>query len=184
MTEEEANQKLRELAAETARAAKGLIDKEVQPIVAAYIAGELNESEAREELRKRAHYLATAPESRLNLILSTQKRRAQSIGQLMAQDPTQLEMYPAWRLTRRAWRMVPRKDWPQRWEAAGSAVGFKGALRYDFVALKSSPIWDALGRGEGGFKDVLGDPFPPFAFGSGMGWVRVSKEECKELGLV
>ena len=184
MTEEEATQMLHDLAAETARAAKGLIDKEVQPIVAAYIAGELNESEARDAIRERANYLATAPESRLNLILSTQKRRAQSIGQLMAQDSVQRELYPAWRLTRRAWRMVPRKDWPQRWAAAGAAVGFEGALMGDFVALKSSPIWAALGRGEGGFKDVLGDPFPPFAFGSGMGWVRVSREECMELGLL
>lgn len=184
MTRDEANQMLHELAVETDRAAKRLVAAEVKPVVAAYIAGELNESEAREALRERARHLAAAPESRLNLILSTQKRRAQSIGQLMAQDPVQLELYPAWRLTRVAWREHPRTDWPRRWAAAGASCGFAGALQDRFIALKSSPIWAALGRGEGGFKDVLGDPFPPFAFGSGLGWRRVSREECKELGLI
>ena len=180
MTQEEAESRLRELARETARAAKGCIEKAMQPIVADYIAGEISLSEARE----RVMALADLSEPRINLILSTQKRRAQSIGQLMSQNPVQRAMYPAWRLKRIAWRAVPREDWPARWAAAGASCGFAGALQDSFIALKSSPIWTALGRGEGGFKDVLGDPFPPFAFGSGMGWRRVSREECIQLGLI
>lgn len=180
MPPEEAEKAIRDLAGETAKAAKGYIEKALQPIVADYIAGEISLSEARE----RVMALADLSEPRINLILSTQKRRAQSIGQLMAQNPVQRAMYPAWRLVRTAWRAVPRKDWPARWAAAGASCGFQGALEGSFVALKDSPVWAALGRGEGGFKDVLGDPFPPFAFGSGMGWRRVSREECIQLGLI
>ena len=51
------------------------------------------------------------------------------------------------------------------------------------VALKSSPIWQALGDGVGGFKDTLGNPYPPFAYSSGMGWTDISRRECAELGL-
>jgi len=180
MTRDEADTKLRELARETAAAAKGYIEKALQPIVAGYIAGELSLGEARERVMD----LAELSSPRIDLMLSTQKRRAQSIGQLASQDRVQRELYPAWRLVRNAWRGKPRTDWPERWAAAGASCGFEGALQNDFIALKDSPIWAALGRGEGGFRDTLGDPFPPFAFGSGMGWRRVGREECERLGLI
>ena len=52
------------------------------------------------------------------------------------------------------------------------------------VALKSSPIWQALGDGAGGFRDTLGNPYPPFAFGSSYAWVHVDRLEARELGLL
>ena len=52
------------------------------------------------------------------------------------------------------------------------------------VALKNSPIWQALGDGVGGYNDTLGNPYPPFAFDSGMAWVGVDRSECIKLGLV
>ena len=52
------------------------------------------------------------------------------------------------------------------------------------MALKSSPIWAALGNGAGGFKDTLGNPYPPFAYSSGMGWEDVDRETAEQLGLV
>ncbi|MBR2939389.1 MAG: hypothetical protein IKC15_05980, partial [Kiritimatiellae bacterium] len=81
-------------------------------------------------------------------------------------------------------RKVPRDDWDRRWAAAGAATGWQGACSDDYVALKDSPIWAALGEGAGGFRDAIGNPFPPFAFGSGMSWARVSRAEAAELGLV
>ena len=51
------------------------------------------------------------------------------------------------------------------------------------VALKSSPIWQALGDGAGGYRDTLGNPYPPFAYNSGLDWSDVDAEECAELGL-
>ncbi len=92
---------------------------------------------------------------------------------------------PAWRLTRVGYRENPRQDWQMRWQAAGDTVGWEGAIKgNDFVALKDSPIWRALGEGAGGFDDALQNSHPPFAFGSGMGWVNVGCRECKNLGLV
>ncbi len=121
--------------------------------------------------------------ARMDLIIDTQSQMAASVAQLEAQTGSVVAMWPAWRLTRLEGRGMPRQDWPERWAAAGSACGFEGALQDRFIALKSSPIWQALGDGEGGFRDTLGNPYPPFAYGSGMGWVDVTRDECEELGL-
>ena len=122
---------------------------------------------------------------RLDLIVETQTQMAASVAQLQEQTPAVTAMWPAWELTRLEGRAMPRGDWPQRWDAAGRAVGFDGVSRdYGrFVALKGSPIWQALGDGAGGFRDTLGNPYPPFAYGSGMGWVDVTREDCVALGL-
>ena len=50
------------------------------------------------------------------------------------------------------------------------------------IALKTSPIWEALGS-RFLFDDALNVDHPPFAFGSGMGWREVPLEEAQELGL-
>ena len=52
------------------------------------------------------------------------------------------------------------------------------------VALKSSGIWEALGDGAGGYDDTLGNPYPPFAFNSGMWTQDVSRADCESLGLL
>ncbi len=52
------------------------------------------------------------------------------------------------------------------------------------VARKDSPIWQALGDGAGGFDDTLGTPYPPFAFGSGMGVEDVDRDTAMSLGLI
>jgi len=123
--------------------------------------------------------------ARLNLIIDTQTQMAASVARLSEQTPAVLEMWPAWELVRLEGRDMPRGDWPQRWDAAARDVGFEGVSR-DFgrmVALKDSPIWLAIGNGAGGFRDTLGNPYPPFAFNSGMGWVDVTREDCVSLGL-
>ena len=51
------------------------------------------------------------------------------------------------------------------------------------MALKSSPIWQAIGDGAGGYSDTLGNAYPPFAFGSGLGWLEASADESTEAGL-
>ena len=153
---------------------------ELQPIVDAFNAGEINLAEVRE----RAARVFAANEQRLDFIVKTQRRMAQSLGQLAAQTPGQIARYPAWRLVRGGSRKVPRDDWDRRWAAAGAATGWQGACSDDYVALKNSPIWAALGEGAGGYRDAIGNPFPPFAFGSGMSWARVSRAEAAELGLV
>ena len=180
MDERELQEKLHEIARAGALAAVRHLAPELRPIVEAYNAGEINLAEVRE----RAAAVFAANEARLDFIFSTQRRMAQSLGQLAAQTPGQLRRYPAWRLVRGGTRMVPRGDWARRWAAAGSATLWQGACKDDLVALKSSPIWAALGQGAGGYRDAIGNPFPPFAFGSGMTWERVSRAECAALGLV
>lgn len=181
MTEKELAEKLREIARAGALAAARHLMPQLQPIIEAYNAGEINLAEARERVAQ----VFAANEPRIDLIVQTQRRMAQSLGQLhYGSEPGQLRRYPAWRLVRGGTRMVPRKDWKRRWAAAGSATLWQGACKDDFVALKSSPIWAALGAGAGGFRDAIGNPFPPFAFGSGMGWERVSRDEAAALGLV
>lgn len=180
MTQKELSERLHEIARAGALAAARHLAPQLLTIVGDFNAGAINLAEARE----RATQVFSANEPRIDLIVKTQRRMAQSLGQLAAQTPGQIARYPAWRLVRGGTRRVPRDDWDRRWIAAGSATGWQGACRDVFVALKDSPIWAALGDGAGGFRDAIGNPFPPFAFGSGMAWQRVARDEAAALGLV
>jgi hypothetical protein len=51
------------------------------------------------------------------------------------------------------------------------------------VALKNHPIWERLGD-PALFDDGLGNPYEPFAFGSGMGTVDVSRDDAMGLGII
>lgn len=95
-------------------------------------------------------------------------------------------------LERVAPRQKPRADWVRRWYCAAHDVKFKGVVQeFDengnpkdtMIAEKRSPIWAALARGAGGFRDACGKGKPPFAFGSGMGWVahQIAKPHFRKL---
>lgn len=119
---------------------------------------------------------------RIQLILDTNIKQAISLGQIAAsEDPMQMMMNPAWELRRMGARKKPRGDWKKRWAAAGDRCGWKGALKKKMVALKISPIWQAIADGAGGFKDTLGSPYPPFAFGSGLAWASVGRGAWKKM---
>lgn len=75
----------------------------------------------------------------------------------------------------------PRKDWDLRWYSAARAVNNEGVVIVKDkngrptnikAARKDSPIWIALANGAGGFKDSIGSGKPPFAYGSGIGWIE------------
>jgi hypothetical protein len=113
---------------------------------------------------------------RLGLIYDMQKAQAEEYARFkLDQTEGALMLYPAQRLVRIEGRMVPR-DWPQRWDEAGTLVGWDGALQSPMVALKTSPIWEALSR--------FDTPWPPFDFNSGMGLEDVDREESVALGLI
>ena len=129
--------------------------------------------------------------ARMQLQIETNIRQARSVAQAKAgSTPSALSMFPAWKLVRIYGRRVQR-DWAARWQAAGDSVGWEGAAKgYPgptgeprMIALKSSPIWQAIGDGAGGYTDTLGNAYPPFAFGSGLEWLEVSVAEAKEAGL-
>lgn len=159
-------------------------------------AGELNDEYARTELMNTLADMGHSPTDdgglanpasfrRLDLIVKTQRQMAASVAKIANQTPETVAAVPAWELMRFAPRSAPRTDWARRWEAAGEAVGWDGALPgVRMVALKASPIWFALGNGAGGWRDTLGNPYPPFAFGSGLDWMGVGRDECVALGLI
>lgn len=169
---------------------------QVRAVCAQVAGGGLNLADARmvltRTLRNMGHDTANAsgiqdPASRrrLDLIVKTRTEMAANAARINAQDESSVYAVPAWELLRFGQRRVPR-DWPERWKAAGDAVGWVGASR-DYgtmVALKDSPIWAALGNGAGGYRDTLGNPYPPFAFSSGMAWAGVLRRDCIRMGLI
>lgn len=178
----------------------------LQKVLGKVASGEINNADARLELLNQLDTLGYAPETgfpgdeargvppasgltdlsgrrRLDLIIDTNREMASNAALVAKQTPAELEMFPAWRLERYEGRAVPRADWQARWQSAGDATAWEEAIPSQMVALKSSPIWNALGNGAGGFKDALGNPYPPFAFSSGLQWSPVSAADCQRLGL-
>lgn len=129
-------------------------------------------------------------DARINLVIKTNTELAQGAGSFIQQnaDPDVVAEYPALELIRYEDRETMR-DWETRWQAAATESGDTDAARVladsgRMVALKASPIWDSLGNGAGGYDDTLGNPFPPFAFNSGMWTDEVSRADAMELGLI
>ena len=175
---------------------------ELREVLVQYASGEVNRADATLALTRSLERLGHSPmdgsaitnpasQKRIDLILETNRQMAASVASIQAQTVDSLDDFPGWELMRVIGRRVPREDWARRWAAAGDAVGWQGAARHtgeypewSFIALKNSPIWAALGSGAGGFRDTLGNPYPPFAFGSGLNWGDVDRERCEELGLL
>jgi hypothetical protein len=115
---------------------------------------------------------------RLNLIYDQQTRQAQEYARWkMDHDADVLDEFPAYRLGEST-ADNPRDEafWRGRWAEAGSSVGWEGALQEDMVALKTSPIWQALSR--------FGTPWPPFDYGSQRDLDDVDRQEAEALGLL
>ena len=162
----------------------------IREVCAQVSEGSINQATARARLLETLAQMGHSPLDGGGLTNPASIRRLNLVAKLNEETPATLEQWPAWRLTRMEGRGVPRPDWAKRWRAAGDACGWEGALPnsgiypdWDMVALKNSPIWRELGNGAGGFRDTLGNPFPPFAFGSGLDWEDVDAEECSDLGL-
>lgn len=167
----------------------------IREVCTAMSAGSINAADARAQLLSILEQMGHSPQDdgglknpasirRLNLILDTQRQMAASVARLSEETEVTAFMDPAWELVRMGTRRVPREDWPARWHAAGASIGWEGALKDRFIALKSSPIWQALGDGAGGFTDTLHNPYPPFAYSSGMDWRAVDRDTCEKLGLI
>lgn len=126
----------------------------------------------------RLENLASA--TRVDLVVKTTRMANESLKQLEeASDPIQKELNPCWEIMRDEWRKEPR-DWDARWQQAANAVMWDGVAKNTtrMIARKDSPIWNELGTG---FDDSIGNPYPPFFWGSGMGWEIVTAEEIEGL---
>lgn len=116
---------------------------------------------------------------RIKFVLDTQERLVSNYGHWTAgQDDLARFAFPAYELVRIFPRDKERDDWPERWVRAGGEL-----LEGRMVAAKDDPVWDALGS-SAEFDDGLDNPYPPFAFGSGMGWRDVPREEAIALGII
>ena len=86
-------------------------------------------------------------------------------------DDDNLNAVPAQEFVRIEDRKEPRKDWPQRWRAAGGKL-YGGRM----IALKTDPVWANLSR--------FNTPWPPYDYGSGMGVQDIFRSEAVALGLL
>ncbi len=153
----------------------------------------------------RKHSLEGFDDAKIDFALTTARDVANGAGVYAkeALDAEVVEAYPAWELLRvydrdvpRGFRMfkgtlipMPGDDWPTRFNRAAEASGDAVAANVlqatgRMIALKASPLWQALGDGAGGYTDTLGNPFAPFAFNSGYDLNNVGRIECQELGLL
>lgn len=120
-------------------------------------------------------------ERRLNLILDTQSKLMRGLGQKL-RGLDRMETAPAWQLVRAEARRAPR-DWEERFATAADNIDNQGVLDAgQMIALKTSPVWAALGSAHL-FDDALNVDHPPFAFQSGMGWREVFVADLTALGL-
>jgi len=127
-------------------------------------------------------------DARINLVIKTQTETKQGAGAyLQGADPAVLEAFPCWELYRLESKKTTR-DWPSRFRLAAQIAGDTDAARVldatgRMIARKDSPLWDELGS-QDNFDDGLQNPYPPFAFNSGM-WTRnVAYDEAEQLGFV
>jgi hypothetical protein len=164
--------------------------------------GETNPATARLKLKQylEASGYETTPEAagtitdfgsdaRLNLILRTNAQMAQGYGWFMqGQSEAVLDEWPCQELVRTGTRKEPR-EWEERWQAAcGEAEDAAAQRVFDMtgrmIARKDSPVWQAIADGAGGYEDTLGQPYPPFAFNSGMGVRDIDRDESMQLDLI
>jgi hypothetical protein len=151
------------------------------------INGKVDYATARLQLGKLSELLDVGhDDARRNLILDTNVATARGYAQArQANDPDVIVAFPAWEFYRAEDRDQQR-DWENRWNFAARASGDVQALGTldrtgRMVALKSSPIWAALGSS---WDDSLGNPYPPFAFRSGMDVTDVDYADAAALGLI
>lgn len=122
---------------------------------------------------------------RRQLMIETSVLDTMGYGRTEAElDPAAMDVNPGWELVRMVQPIGAPRDWPARWRAAGESIGWEGAIAWPMIALKTSPIWQALGNGAGGYEDTLGNPWPPFAYSSGMNRIEISRADCEDAGLI
>jgi|GEM_PF-957847 len=138
-----------------------------------------------------------ASDKRMTLTITTNYRiAANQAFAAKGMEERRLHQWPAWELVRigrvrtprgfkrtkgGAMEPVPGDDWQARFVAAGGELFDKGTR---MIAPKGSDVWQRLGDGAGGYKDTLGNPFAPFAFGSKYGVREVARDECLLLGVI
>jgi hypothetical protein len=128
-------------------------------------------------------------DGRINLVLRTNTQMMQGEGWwLQGQDAAVLDEFPAQELFRAEAR-VKERDWIQRFRLAGQQTGDPMGTGWTItsdgkmIALKNHPIWQKLSD-PSLFPDGLGNPWPPFAFSSGMDVRDVDRDTAESIGII
>lgn len=167
------------------------IVQRLDDLVEKIIAGEMDFATARTEMKKFLDSIGyeaqpqdvgtikdLRTDARIILQLETNVATARGYGQwIQGQTRADLDQWPAQELYRAFARKQPR-EWLIRFQKVGGQV-FKGRM----IALRNSDIWEALGD-PANFPDALGNPYPPFAFNSGMRVRRVDRDTAMNIGLI
>ena len=154
----------------------------LQPIIEKHAAGDANQSTTWLNSTTAIHTLGEEPyfeiggmrqkldDDWLEVVIKT-NAELMSSHRMFAQgiDPETLDAYPAQVLVKARNGDEPY-DWQARWIECGGPK-CNGRL----IALKNHPVWLRLSD--------FGHPHPPFAFGSGMDVIDISRVEAVELAL-
>lgn len=168
--------------------------QKIDDLVKGILAGQIDQASARLAVKQLLAEQGYAPDpehvgglrdlsstQRINLQLETNVDIARGFGwHEQGQEPMVLDAFPAEELVRffGPSNASAQRDWAARWEKAGGKF-YGGRM----IALKSDPVWAALGSVDN-FDDALGNPYPPFAFNSGMDVQDIDRAEAVELGLI
>jgi hypothetical protein len=185
----------------SARMADAEFLQEIDDVTREFVNGEIGWTEAQRRLRAKLAEIGYAPSAedegtirdfttneRIDLIIRTNADIARGYGQwTQGQQQGVLDAFPCAELFRLEHRNIERGSalaksatarlgWVERWNEAG------GTLYEDrMIARKDDPVWQNLGTM---WDDSLGNPYPPFAFNSGM-WVRdVGRSAAVRLGVI
>lgn len=118
---------------------------------------------------------------RIDLKLETDTAVARGAGwREQGMEPDVLDEFPAQELydTAPGGDAKKRRDWAARWAEQGGQF-YDGRM----IALKTDPIWAALGD-PANYDDALGNDFPPFAFNSAWRVRDIDRAEAESLGLI
>lgn len=171
--------------------------QEIDDVTRDFVEGKINLATARLRLLQKLREIGYQPtpgeegtlkdftsDERIDLIIRTNAQIAQGYGQwLQGMRPGVLDAFPCAELFRAAHRRVERGSaeskstgWETRWREAGGTI-YAGRM----IARKDDKVWDRLGTM---WDDSLGNPYPPFAFNSGM-WVKdVRRSVAVSLGVI
>jgi hypothetical protein len=138
---------------------------------------------------KRGTIQDLSSDARVNLVLQTNVQMVQGEAWwLQGQNAPVLDQWPAQELFRAEGR-AKQRDWLERFrragEQSGDPIGTGWTVTSDgrLIAIKNHKIWFLLGSPDL-FPDGLGQPWPPFAFNSGMDVRDVDRDETEQLGLI
>ncbi|HZZ19347.1 MAG TPA: hypothetical protein VFE25_08260 [Opitutaceae bacterium] len=186
---------VKERAMFSATVTSGELLQKIDDMVNGVLTGQLDQATARLQIKELLADMGYVPDPekagglqdlsstrRIDLQLETNVDTARGYGWwAQGQQEDVLDEFPGDELIR-LWEPKggpsAERDWAERWAEVGGQF-IDGRM----VALKNDPIWEELGSPDN-FPDGIGNPYPPFAFNSGMGTRDIGRDDAEGMGLL